>query len=376
MYGGTWPRRVRHRASSGLSPRVRGNPLPGECAPGPARSIPACTGEPRTRSPRAKRFRVYPRVYGGTSTASSAGTRRRGLSPRVRGNRAGPRLPGRRPGSIPACTGEPSSGSGRPCRTGVYPRVYGGTLTFGRQLRMANGLSPRVRGNQGPAAIPGAISGSIPACTGEPRRRPRTATATGVYPRVYGGTCLLVPDHMDREGLSPRVRGNHDAVAGAAREPGSIPACTGEPSASRPGPWRPPVYPRVYGGTTATPTRPARNAGLSPRVRGNHRRAGSCRGVGGSIPACTGEPTTAVSAGRPARVYPRVYGGTLGFGKHRASLGGLSPRVRGNLVRGSVRRPEARSIPACTGEPPPRCPATSWWRVYPRVYGGTVSSRK
>ena len=52
--------------------------------------------------------------------------------------------------------------------------------------------------------------------------------------------------------------------------------------------------------------------GLSPRVRGN-RRVQIISGRGrGSIPACAGEPQSAIPSPLPcmSRVYPRVCGGT------------------------------------------------------------------
>ena len=70
----------------------------------------------------------------------------------------------------------------------VYPRVYGGTMRDCQVMRLDRGLSPRVRGNQsmGSQAIHG--SGSIPACTGEPRASFASVVLGRVYPRVYGGT--------------------------------------------------------------------------------------------------------------------------------------------------------------------------------------------
>ena len=38
------------------------------------------------------------------------------------------------------------------------------------------------------------------------------------------------PSSRKRNGLSPRVRGNHTLEAAQARKIGSIPACAGEPS--------------------------------------------------------------------------------------------------------------------------------------------------
>ena len=129
-----------------------------------------------------------------------------------------------------------------------------------------------------------------------------------VYPRVYGETHLRSPrDGQLSPGLSPRVRGN---LVGSGR----IYA-----------PTLAPVYPRVYGETSW----------------------------------CIEPPSM-----RCLPVYPRVYGETT------LLLGGLSPRVRGNLrVYGETIQKSSPcelsprygrmtplqvpgSIPACTGKPP------------------------
>ena len=54
---------------------------------------------------------------------------------------------------------------------------------------------------------------------------------------------------------------------------------------------------------------------------------------------------------RPKTVYPRVCGGTVGFRFCQPGADGLSPRVRGNLIRRSYLYDKYRSIPACAGEP-------------------------
>ena len=106
----------------------------------------------------------------------------------MRGNR---RLDGRivvNAGSIPACAGEPVSVSVASGSMMVYPRVCGGTVsaTCGRKRRI--GLSPRVRGNLVLVAFLLLLLRSIPACAGEPCwNRPATIGGT-VYPRVCGGT--------------------------------------------------------------------------------------------------------------------------------------------------------------------------------------------
>ena len=109
-------------------------------------------------------------MYGGTTSAVNSAPASMGLSPRVRGNRYKDSRTTRTPGSIPACTGEPKT---RVCRRAigrVYPRVYGGTLLPLSLLFLCPGLSPRVRGNPYQDAIAAQYGGSIPACTGEPLR--------------------------------------------------------------------------------------------------------------------------------------------------------------------------------------------------------------
>ena len=50
----------------------------------------------------------------------------------------------------------------------VYPRACGGTVSFPKYHSSVNGLSPRVRGNHQSHAYIGAQVGSIPARAGEP----------------------------------------------------------------------------------------------------------------------------------------------------------------------------------------------------------------
>ena len=172
----------------------------------------------------------------------------------------------------------------------VYPRVCGGTLPLPRLPVGGRGLSPRVRGN--PACrLPGYSGrGSIPACAGEPRRRPRRQFPTRVYPRVCGGTRLGTDRPERAGGLSPRVRGNPHGVVDYPVRQRSIPACAGEPP---PPPFRRPpaeVYPRVCGGTPVRIRHRLPAPGLSPRVRGNRLPSPSWSSTVRSIPACAGEP--------------------------------------------------------------------------------------
>ena len=212
----------------------------------------------------------------------------------------------------------------------VSPRVYGGTSAGTSPGWNCGGLSPRVRGNPMYRAKPAPNVGSIPACTGEPPRTTRPSCRTRVYPRVYGGTDGMMPTWRVLHGLSPRVRGNLDWACGSGRAPRSIPACTGEPKQQSPHAVPCRVYPRVYGGTLGLMSGWVEQAGLSPRVRGNPGLPGRRHPSRRSIPACTGEPPRAASRASRSGVYPRVYGGTSAAVVPHGPGNGLSPRVRGN----------------------------------------------
>ena len=111
------------------------------------------------------------------------------------------------------------------------------------------------------------------------------------------------------------------------------------------------VYPRVCGGTLAVSSAAVLLGGLSPRVRGNLDATVQARMSAGSIPACAWEPLGEGVVYRFEAVYPRVCGGTLKALASDLNVAGLSPRVRGNPTR--MRRWDAcwGSIPACAGEP-------------------------
>ena len=233
----------------GLSPRVRGNQR--QLARRALRrgSIPACAGEPEWGLICRPVYEVYPRVCGGTSRARIASLRRSGLSPRVRGNLGRVDEGSLAQWSIPACAGEPDHFVSGGNEAGVYPRVCGGTSGGKPGIPRAQGLSPRVRGNRDAVLAGVELAGSIPACAGEPATRKQRLAIATVYPRVCGGTVKVQKDHKDTDGLSPRVRGNRDPGNPVLAGSGSIPACAGEPQHGRPDDRHHGVYPRVCGGT-------------------------------------------------------------------------------------------------------------------------------
>ena len=253
----------------GLSPRGRGNPIANIGNFFTLRSIPAWAGEPPTTALPRSPWAVYPRVGGGTHASAGAARRRRGLSPRGRGNRAESPDLDYESGSIPAWAGEPTTTS-LPARfVAVYPRVGGGTALCGVARTGTPGLSPRGRGNPSGQRQELAGGGSIPAWAGEPSFPRLAGFPLTVYPRVGGGTVWEEIQDIIGNGLSPRGRGNRRRRVHGQQVVRSIPAWAGEPiSESRLTSltW---VYPRVGGGTLRTGLQLGGAQGLSPRGRGN-----------------------------------------------------------------------------------------------------------
>ena len=195
-----------------------------------------------------------------------------------------------------------------------------------------------------------------------------------VYPRVCGGTTFQTVSNVLEQGLSPRVRGNHIISHSFLSHLGSIPACAGEPTTCSLSVAATRVYPRVCGGTDLAAVVRGIQTGLSPRVRGNRARPVCPWAPRGSIPACAGEPRSSAALPTATSVYPRVCGGTISACAKSRMPSGLSPRVRGNLICGVLRRSFAGSIPACAGEPHCRAEQSACQGVYPRVCGGTTLS--
>ena len=235
----------------------------------------------------------------------------------------------------------------------------------------AFGLSPRGRGN--PPGCDRAVVDhrSIPAWAGEPVAELRGNSREQVYPRVGGGTSASEISPDASIGLSPRGRGNPLQPLRHSIDDRSIPAWAGEPSAARLKSMSRTVYPRVGGGTNATSAELFLVVGLSPRGRGNRGKPPVLAVRERSIPAWAGEPSTGPAPESTPPVYPRVGGGTRSTRTRLSSSSGLSPRGRGNPLSSGNRIPGHRSIPAWAGEPGSRTRTHTRSKVYPRVGGGT-----
>ena len=192
----------------GLSPRVRGNRAPDQCHVSRCGPIPACAGQPSYQGADCCLSAAYPRVCGATGYTGFPPKDGQGLSPRVRGNRIAVTSVFRTWGPIPACAGQPLNHLCRYYCPRAYPRVCGATASSSSTSMCPWGLSPRVRGNRAGAGHHCAGVGPIPACAGQPASRRVDFCHRGAYPRVCGATPFGGRFSRRAWGLSPRVRGN------------------------------------------------------------------------------------------------------------------------------------------------------------------------
>ena len=209
------------------SPRVRGSPLyllVVVCLTG---SIPAGAGKPsahrRARGPAG----VHPRGCGEAEHAIRRLREHAGPSPRVRGSRAPTGPASRRPGSIPAGAGKPCDKGGFCLVVGVHPRGCGEARPALLLPPDPWGPSPRVRGSLEIGSPRSAMSGSIPAGAGKPRRRSNRVPPTGVHPRGCGEAHRARCAGCQSRGPSPRVRGSLEQGLAEMAAVGSIPALAG-----------------------------------------------------------------------------------------------------------------------------------------------------
>ena len=159
--------------------------------------------------------------------------------------------------------------------------------------------------------------------------------------RVCGGTRPYAMNSISLLGLSPRVRGNRSRNPADAPPTRSIPACAGEPKYDDAQHGYQGVYPRMCGGTFWRETRGDLRGGLSPRVRGNlHGQPFQAVGWR-SIPACAGDPLTALMTTPTCRVYPRVCGGTAYRSSTYPTWRGIDPG-RPTISCSSARFPRTR----------------------------------
>ena len=116
--------------------------------------------------------------------------------------------------------------------------------------------------------------------------------------------------------------------------------------------------------------------GLSPRVRGNHGQLVKRVLFVRSIPASAGQPGIIQLWRKNTGVYPRECGATRYAFRQSLPARGLSPRVRGNRPESRPCPLPTRSIPASAGQPLFPVSNEQSGSVYPRECGATDSRYK
>ena len=111
-------------------------------------------------------------------------------------------------------------------------------------------------------------------------------------------------------------------------------------------------------------------------MRGSPLRPSHDRRGDGSIPACAGQPYPRCPQSSEGRVYPRVCGAAAQEHEAVRPRSGLSPRVRGSPGSKSTGSGGAGSIPACAGQPSYDNLVKLVMEVYPRVCGAAPCPRR
>ena len=237
------------------------------------------------------------------------------------------------------------------------------------------GSSPRVRGEVRPFSVHKLHAGIIPAGAGRRAGQPGPPRGGRDHPRGCGEKLYHGRGRQRQAGSSPRVRGEGFNVFLGADDAGIIPAGAGrrlEEGTACYGGWD---HPRGCGEKVATVAPEVTGVGSSPRVRGEGGDGGAGGDGGGIIPAGAGRSSFFWQRSRKIRDHPR------GCGEKHVKTGtpiaakGSSPRVRGEVVAVGVGIAVLGIIPAGAGRRP--LPYYRWKqnRDHPRGCGEKLPLR-
>ena len=217
-------------------------------------------------------------------------------------------------------------------RSAGYPRACGDRASRIIPWKLGNGLSPRLRGSDRAQGEQGRRQRVIPAPAGIGRHRQRECRPGPGYPRACGDRTL--PNSMGSvsSGLSPRLRGS--ALYGINNIAGLrvIPAPAGIGPICRAASEYPAGYPRACGDRLCRSVTGPVDAGLSPRLRGSVLKRHAAGVSAGVIPAPAGIGLDRHSPRTSSAGYPRACGDRHDRHGYTLMHGGLSPRLRGSVL--------------------------------------------
>ncbi len=209
---------------------------------------------------------------------------------------------------------------------------------------------------------------------GNSPRYARHQSRQTVYPRGCGELLFNTQQPRPIVGLSPWVRGTRPTPTRNIQAGRFIPVGAGNSRSIRRNTASVSVYPRGCGELESNLAASSLTCGLSPWVRGTHRRARRFLAYPRFIPVGAGNSASWQTGKHFLAVYPRGCG-ELGFVVTAALLvAGLSPWVRGTLFPTTRQAHDGRFIPVGAGNSSPKSLAASHSSVYPRGCGELFST--
>ena len=249
-----------------------------------------------------------------------------------------------------------------PRMRGEHVPAHGGLLEF-------RGSSPHARGTRVGQRFGEHITGIIPACAGNTKRRHCYPPVTRDHPRMRGEHHVAHDRDVTLLGSSPHARGTRTNRGATPPRTGSSPHARGTPSTARPGHAYVGIIPACAGNTESL-TLILIGRRDHPRMRGEHRIglddadtvAGSSPHARGTrtpmmfrlnririIPACAGNTLLFGGVGCGKRDHPRMRGEHSLDGDRPDIPTGSSPHARGTPGTNRLRSHKAGIIPACAG---------------------------
>ena len=169
--------------------------------------IPAYAGNTFSATPTPTSTGDHPRVCGEHDCGAGIQSTAKGSSPRMRGTRYRLERGWIIVGIIPAYAGNTIQNRPFAATVGDHPRVCGEHTRTGCSGRTVLGSSPRMRGTRIHANVAGRTVGIIPAYAGNTRSTTNTLDCTEDHPRVCGEHDSWGWNVVITLGSSPRMRG-------------------------------------------------------------------------------------------------------------------------------------------------------------------------
>ncbi len=190
----------------------------------------------------------------------------------------------------------------------------------------------------------------IPAHAGQTRRARRQCSCRPDHPRACGANYVKGRDVIVATGSSPRMRGkpSRSPVVLSCRR--IIPAHAGQTSGSTWNQSALPDHPRACGANTIIVAIVGCGGGSSPRMRGKPYIRPKIVPNVRIIPAHAGQTHHLRQGQGPRSDHPRACGANSSRGSPVSLPDGSSPRMRGKPAQRVLRRQTARIIPAHAGQ--------------------------